>query len=45
MASVPDAADAMQLCDAEVTVLFRWLDGSTLEIGMTEAVTTDVTCS
>lgn len=33
------------LCGAEVTVLFRWLDGATLEIGMTETSTTDVVCS
>ena len=37
---------ASTLCGGgEVVVLFRWLDGATLEIGMTEASTTDVACS
>lgn len=36
--------DPMRLCGAEVRVLFRWVDQTTLEIGMTETVTTDVTC-
>jgi hypothetical protein len=39
-----DATDPARLCGAEVTVLFRWVDATTLEIGMTEAVTSDVTC-
>ena len=39
------ATDPRRLCGAEVVVLFRWLDGSVMEIGMTDALTTDVTCS
>ncbi|MCB9593207.1 MAG: hypothetical protein H6719_10785 [Sandaracinaceae bacterium] len=38
------ATDPSQLCGATVTVLFRWLDASTMEIGMTQATTSDVTC-
>lgn len=33
-----------RLCGAEARVLFRWLDSTMTEIGMTEAVTSDVTC-
>lgn len=33
-----------RLCGAEVTVVFRWLDATTLEIGMAEAMTSEVTC-
>ncbi|MEZ4339427.1 MAG: hypothetical protein R3B82_22620 [Sandaracinaceae bacterium] len=38
------ATDPRSLCGAEVRVLFRWLDASTMEIGMTETTTSDVTC-
>ncbi|MGE0790666.1 MAG: hypothetical protein AB7S26_33640 [Sandaracinaceae bacterium] len=31
-------------CGAEVTVLLRWTDGTTGELGMFETTTTDVTC-
>jgi hypothetical protein len=37
-------SDPRRLCGATVRVLFRWLDASTREIGMTEASTSDVTC-
>lgn len=37
-------AGADRLCGATVTVLFRWLDATSLEIGMTDAATMDVTC-
>jgi hypothetical protein len=33
------------MCGAEVRVLLRWVDGSTMEIGMTDSPTSDVTCS
>lgn len=38
------ATDPRRLCGAEVRVLFRWVDGSNMEIGMTETSTSDVTC-
>lgn len=39
------ATDPRRMCGAEVRVLFRWVDGSTMEIGMTDSTTSDVTCS
>ncbi len=38
------ATDPRRLCGVEVRIFFRWLDASVTEIGMTEAVTSDVTC-
>ena len=38
------ATDPRTLCGPEVRVLFRWLDASMMEIGMTDASTSDVTC-
>ena len=44
MASDAAPTGPRQLCGADVRVLFRWLDTSSSEIGMTEANTGDVTC-
>lgn len=37
--------DPRRLCGAEVLVLFRWVDGSVMAIGMTDSSTSDVACS
>lgn len=39
-----DATDPTALCGAEVRVVFRWIDQTTFEIGMTEALADSVVC-
>lgn len=38
------ATDPTRLCSANVRVLLRWVDGATMEIGMTDAAAGSVTC-
>ncbi len=38
------AMDPRRLCGAEAHVFFRWLDGTTSEVGMTDLLTSDITC-
>lgn len=37
--------DPTRLCGADVRVVFTWVDQTTLEVGTTEAIADDVTCS
>ncbi len=39
------ATDPRRLCDGEALLLFRWADGTTGELGMSETTTTAITCS
>ncbi|HJL19563.1 MAG TPA: hypothetical protein RMH99_28125 [Sandaracinaceae bacterium LLY-WYZ-13_1] len=43
-AGLSGADDPTRLCGAEVRVVFRWMDQTTLEVGTTEITTTDVAC-
>ena len=39
-----DVSDGAAVCAGELRVLFRWLDTTTMEIGMTDAIVPDPTC-